>query len=97
LLCWPFAVKIFGALSFLAAKGNSLKTYRIYGFWCLRARRKRKEESSFCEQKEAKKLYSFSLGVRRRRCPLPETKRTKVFCFFFLKKKHFLPTEPAPH
>jgi len=41
--------------------------------------RERKSESSFCEQKEAKKLHPFA----RRRMP---GKRGKVFWFFFSKK-----------
>jgi hypothetical protein len=42
----------------------------------------RKEESSFCEQKEAKKLFPFARGDGE---ATPE--RGKVFCFFFSKKK----------
>jgi hypothetical protein len=36
----------------------------------------RRKDSSFCEQKEAKKLYPFA----------ETSKRTKVFWFFFSKK-----------
>jgi hypothetical protein len=46
----------------------------------------RKEESSFCEQKEAKKLYPLArVPVARHAC-----KRAKVFWFFF-SKKNMLP------
>jgi hypothetical protein len=46
---------------------------------------KRKEECSFLK-KRTKKL----LSVER------EPKYPKVFCFFFSKKKAFLPLRPAP-
>jgi hypothetical protein len=59
---------------------------------------KAEEESSFCEQKEAKKLHPFAPALAH----LALRKRTKVFCFFFPKKKRFLsflgssmPPEPA--
>jgi hypothetical protein len=44
--------------------------------------------SSFCEQKEAKKLCPFGAGY-----PGSRRQVTKVFCFFFSKKKTlaFLP------
>jgi hypothetical protein len=54
-------------------------------------RRRREERPSFCEQKEAKKLYL--LRALARSCQRPRS--TKVFCFprrgaFFSKKKRFL-------
>jgi hypothetical protein len=50
---------------------------------------RRKEDSSFCEQKEAKKLFIHE----SRRCGATETKRMKVFWFFF-SKKNTLPAVP---
>jgi hypothetical protein len=45
--------------------------------------------SSFSEEKEAKRLCeSGTRGGERRRA-----KRTKVFCFFFSKKKNFLTSD----
>jgi len=44
-----------------------------------------REESSFCEQKEAKKLCQ--LGDRKPSRFMLGTNRIKVFCFFFSKKK----------
>jgi len=48
----------------------------------------RKEESSFCEQKEAKKLYD--LGSWAVAASLPMTPREEVFCCFFSKKQFSL-------
>jgi hypothetical protein len=45
--------------------------------------RARQDKTSFCEQKEAKKLCSF--GTVLLNTPMPQIK--KVFCFFFTKKK----------
>jgi hypothetical protein len=41
------------------------------------------EESSFCEQKEAKKLYPFGAGSAHHRAPSP----TSFFASFFPKKE----------
>jgi hypothetical protein len=52
----------------------------------------RKEESSFSEEKEAKRL--LFLAPAERCGPLPrswELLRIKVFCFFSSEKKAFLP------
>jgi hypothetical protein len=45
-----------------------------------------KEESSFCEQKEAKKLYDFARVLGR----LAREQVRKVFWFFFSKKNCLL-------
>jgi hypothetical protein len=45
----------------------------------------RKKDSSFSEEKEAKRLL-FSGGFARARC-VTMRRETKVFCFFFSKKK----------
>jgi hypothetical protein len=42
--------------------------------------------ASFCEQKEAKKLYFIWTEALQR----PRPRGAKVFCFFFSKKKLFL-------
>jgi hypothetical protein len=49
----------------------------------------RKEGSSFCEQKEAKKLYPFGAGSTHRRAPCHKS----FFASFFPKKEDsfFLP------
>jgi hypothetical protein len=44
-----------------------------------------KEDSSFSEEKEAKRLLQMAV-VDVRRAP----ERIRVFCFFFAKKKAFL-------
>jgi fructoselysine-6-P-deglycase FrlB-like protein len=43
----------------------------------------RKEESSFCEQKEAKKLYSFGAGSSHHAAPSHKS----FFASFFSKKE----------
>jgi hypothetical protein len=48
------------------------------------------EESSFCEQKEAKKLWPLEPALSTTGSPMK-----KVFCFFFSKKK-ILPSCPLP-
>jgi hypothetical protein len=45
-----------------------------------------KEDSSFSEEKEAKRL--LSIWLRTVRLPKTCAKRIKVFCFFFTKKKN---------
>jgi hypothetical protein len=55
------------------------------------ARRQGKEESSFCEQKEAKKLFPTGLGDAAGTVP----KRMKFFARFFSKKRRFLHLSPA--
>jgi hypothetical protein len=47
-------------------------------------------KTSFCEQKEAKKLYDLGQSLRRRRCPTQPAKGAEVFWFFFSKKNRFL-------
>jgi len=42
------------------------------------------EESSFSEEKEAKRLYFVRRAVVNQRAP----KRAKIFCFFFSKSKN---------
>jgi hypothetical protein len=50
------------------------------------------EESSFCEQKEAKKLYPFAAGSPRHAAPSPKS----FFASFFSKKEDSsLPDLPA--
>jgi hypothetical protein len=48
---------------------------------------RRQEESSFCEQKEAKKLYSFGAGSPDRRAPSDKS----FFASFFSKKEDSSP------
>jgi hypothetical protein len=53
---------------------------------------KRQESTSFCKQKEAKKLYQFDVA------PAGATQTRsgpKVFCFFLSKKKRFLSSMEA--
>jgi hypothetical protein len=50
-----------------------------------------KEESSFCEQKEAKKLYDFAPVLDR----LARAQVGKVFWFFFSKKNCLLMLGPS--
>jgi hypothetical protein len=52
----------------------------------------KEERTSFCEQKEAKKLYQFGSGWLHHRAK----RRKKVFWFFFSKKNFFLPFIPYP-
>jgi hypothetical protein len=55
--------------------------------------KKARQESSFCEQKEAKKLYPFDGGSTGSAA----LSRKKFFCFFFFKKRRlFLPHRTAP-
>jgi hypothetical protein len=49
----------------------------------MRQEGKGQEESSFCEQKEAKKLYSFGVGSIDQRTPYEES----FFAYFFSKKE----------
>jgi hypothetical protein len=48
-----------------------------------------REESSFSEEKEAKRL--LSIGRRVLGCPTPHCEIEKVFWFFFSKKNPFFP------
>jgi hypothetical protein len=52
----------------------------------------RKEESSFCEQKEAKKLYAFDLNQRH---ALGPNAMGEVFLLLFVHKKKILSGLPA--
>jgi hypothetical protein len=51
--------------------------------------RRYKKDSSFSEEKEAKRL--LSVGATRNADRFAQCKGAKVFCFFFSKKKNFLP------
>jgi hypothetical protein len=44
-----------------------------------------KEATSFCEQKEAKKLYDTGAGARAPALPHAQARLTKVFARFFQK------------
>jgi hypothetical protein len=50
---------------------------------------KRKESASFCEQKEAKKLYHAGPWALSGTSPMAQ--HDKNFCAAFLKSGHFLP------
>jgi len=52
---------------------------------------RQQEDSSFSEEKEAKRLFAFERAAVNHRAP----KQTKVFCFFFSKKKNLRFSAPS--